>query len=213
VKVVGIDACRGKWLAVALKDGRFAGARLAREIAGLAVAWPEAGAIGVDIPIGLPAEPWRLADREARVFVAERRSSVFATFPRLVLEAPSYEDAKSICVERGWPRPSRQSYGMRHRILEVEELAAADPRVFEVHPEVSFRELVAHALASKRTASGATQRRVALARVGIEVPDLAYPLEDVLDAAVSAWSAARYARGEALPLPREHGERIGAIWR
>jgi predicted RNase H-like nuclease len=213
VTVVGIDACRGKWLAVALEDGRFAGARLAREIAGLAVAWPEATAIGIDIPIGLPVEPWRVADREARVFVAERRSSVFATFPRLVLEAPSYEDAKSICAARGWPRPSIQSYGMRHRILEVEELAVADPRVFEVHPEVSFRELAGQPLASKRTASGATERRVALAEVGIEVPDLPHPLEDVLDAAVSAWSAARYARGEALPLARGHGERIGAIWR
>jgi len=213
VKVVGIDACRGKWLAVALENGRFAGARLAREIAGLAVAWPEARAIGVDIPIGLPAEPWRLADREARVFVAERRTSVFATFPRLVLEAPSYEEAKSICVDKGWPRPSIQSYGMRHRILEVDELAAADPRVFEVHPEVSFRELAGQPLASKRTASGVAERRVALAGVGIEVPELPYPLEDVLDAAVSAWSAARYARGEALPLPPGHGERIGAIWR
>jgi predicted RNase H-like nuclease len=102
---------------------------------------------------------------------------------------------------------------MRHRILEVEELAAIDPRIFEVHPEVSFRELAGQPLASKRTASGAAERRLALARVGIEVPDLPYPLEDVLDAAVSAWSAARYARGEALSLPRGHGERIGAIWR
>jgi hypothetical protein len=30
---------------------------------------------------------------------------------------------------------------------------------------------------------------------------------------VAAWSAARYARGEALPLPEGHVDRIGAIWR
>jgi hypothetical protein len=30
------------------------------------------------------------------------------------------------------------SYGMRHRIVEIAHLAAADERVFDVHPEVSF---------------------------------------------------------------------------
>jgi hypothetical protein len=28
-----------------------------------------------------------------------------------------------------------------------------------------------------------------------------------------AWTAQRYARDEALPLPHGHGARIGAIWR
>ncbi|MGH3037461.1 MAG: DUF429 domain-containing protein [Gaiellaceae bacterium] len=39
------------------------------------------------------------------------------------------------------------------------------------------------------------------------------PEADLLDAAVAAWSATRYARGEARPLPDGHVERIGAIWR
>jgi predicted RNase H-like nuclease len=102
---------------------------------------------------------------------------------------------------------------MRHRILEIDRLAADDERVFEVHPEVSFRELVGRTLSAKRTASGASERRLALADAGIGVPDLPYPLEDVLDAAVAAWSAMRYATGVALPLPAGHRDRIGAIWR
>jgi predicted RNase H-like nuclease len=213
VKVLGIDACRGKWLAVALDEGRLDGARLASDAASLAAAWPEAEAIGVDIPIGLPTTPLRDAERDAREFVGERRSSVFPTFPAVVLEAPTYEDAKAVCVAHGWPKPSIQSYGMRHRILEVDRLAAADERVFEVHPEVSFRALAGRPLASKRTAAGATERRLALANAEITVPDLPYPLEDVLDAAVAAWSAMRYAQGDALPLPDGHRGRIGAIWR
>ena len=36
---------------------------------------------------------------------------------------------------------------------------------------------------------------------------------DLLDAAVVAWSARRYARREAVPLPDGYSERIGAIWR
>jgi predicted RNase H-like nuclease len=213
MKAVGLDACRGKWLAVSLDEGRFDDARLGSDAAVLLTAWPDAAAIGVDIPIGLPNAPLREADRVAREFVGERRSSVFATFPAAVLEAPTYEEAKGICVARGWPKPSVQSYGMRHRILAIAPLAAADERVVEVHPEVSFRELLGRPLSPKRTAAGASERRLALAEAGINLPDLPYLLDDVLDAAVAAWSAMRYARGTALPLPRGHLARVGAIWR
>jgi predicted RNase H-like nuclease len=213
MKVVGLDACRAKWLGVALEDGRFAEARHG-SAADLVDAWPDAEVIGVDIPIGLPsASPERNADRAARRFVGERRSSVFATFPAVVLEAATYLGAKEICGERGWPRPSIQSYGMRHRIFEIGRLAIRDARIVEVHPEVSFRELVGRTLPPKRTAAGASERRRALAASGVVLPDLPYPVDDVLDAAVVAWTAARYAAGAALPLPAEHRDRIGAIWR
>jgi predicted RNase H-like nuclease len=212
VKVVGLDACRGRWLAILLQDGRFVEAELG-SASHLCSQWPDATAIGVDIPIGLPDAPLRDADSAAREFVGDRRSSVFPTFPRVVLEAASYDDAKSLCVGRGWRKPSVQSFGMRHRIFEVELLAERDQRVFEVHPEVSFRELAGETLPPKRTAIGASRRLAALARAGIELPDLPYPIEDVLDGAVAAWSALRYARGEARPLPEGHTARIGAIWR
>jgi predicted RNase H-like nuclease len=198
---------------VALEDGRFAEA-CHGAAADLVGAWPDAEVIGVDIPIGLPsASPGRDAELMAREFVGERRSSVFATFPAVVLEAATYPGAKEICGERGWPRPSIQSYGMRHRIFEIGRLGASDERIVEVHPEVSFRELVGRTLPPKRTAAGASQRRRALAASGIVLPDLPYPIDDVLDAAVVAWTAARYAKGDALSLPPEHGDRIGAIWR
>lgn len=102
---------------------------------------------------------------------------------------------------------------MRRRILEIAPLAERDERVFEVHPEVSFRELLGRMLVSKSTAAGVAERRLALAEAGIDLPDLPYPTDDVLDAAVAAWSAARYASGAALPLPEGHASRIGAIWR
>jgi predicted RNase H-like nuclease len=213
MRAVGLDACRGKWLAVVLDDGRFAEARLASSAATLATVFSHATAIGVDIPIGLPDTPDREADRAARKFVGSRRGSVFPTFPSLVLEAPTYEDAKTICEARGWRKPSLQSYGMRHRILEITALAAEDERIIEVHPEVSFRELLGRTLASKHSPTGATERRFALADVGIHLPDLRYPVDDLLDAGVVAWTATRYARTEAVPLPEGHDSRIGAIWR
>jgi predicted RNase H-like nuclease len=213
MKALGLDACRGKWLAVCLDEGHFDDARLASDAAALVTAWPDVAAIGVDIPIGLPETPLREADRAAVEFVGVRRSSVFATFPSVVLEAPTYEEAKAICVARGWPKTSIQSYGMRHRIIEIARLAAADERVIEVHPEVSFRELLGRTLSPKRTGSGGSERRLALAYAGIDLPDLPYPHDDVLDAAVAAWSAMRYAHRKALSLPHGYQSRVGPIWR
>src|SRR6266498_5901111 len=82
----------------------------------------------------------------------------------------SLHDALPICVAEGWPKPSIQSYGMRHRIIEIARLAAADERIVEVHPEVSFRELLGRTLSPKRTGSGGSERRLALARAGIDLP-------------------------------------------
>ena len=42
-------------------------------------------------------------------------------------------------------------------------------------------------------------------------PRIAEP--DLLDATIAAWSAGRYARGEALALPEGETARVGTIWR
>ena len=101
------------------------------------------------------------------------------------------------------------------RILEVDRYASDDKRVIEVHPEVSFRELAERPLESKHRVQGLVERRALLENAGIEIPAsvarIAEP--DLLDAAVVAWSARRYARREAVPLPDGYRERIGAIWR
>jgi predicted enzyme related to lactoylglutathione lyase len=106
-------------------------------------------------------------------------------------------------------------HGLRRRTLDIDRYARDDPRVIEVHAEVSFHELGRRPLLAKNRTDGIAERRALLEEAGIDVPDsvarLAEP--DLLDATVAAWSAARYARGEAIPLPPGHTARIGAIWR
>jgi predicted RNase H-like nuclease len=206
-----MDAARGAWLAVALEVGRFAGATLAPTIDAVLAMHSEAHAVAIDIPLGIIETYGREADTAARRFVQPRGSSVFPTPPRAVIEATDYDAARAICDERGWPRPTKQSYGMRDRILEADRAAHSDDRLFEVHPEVSFRELASHPLETKMSFQGQTQRVELLASAGIHLEGRID--DDLLDAAVAAWSAARYARGEALPLPDEHTGRLGGIWR
>jgi predicted RNase H-like nuclease len=207
VIVAGVDAWKGKWIAVLLGDGAFASSFVGPDFASIHARLSGTAAIGVDIPIG---EGPRAADAEARRFVGPRRSSVFPTPIRSALAAETYELALEVSRAELGKGLSRQSYGLRRRILEVEQVALLDERVLEVHPEVSFRALAGCELAPKRTAEGLRQRLAALATVGIEP---APPVnDDLLDAAVAAWSALRYANGVAQPLPEGHRERIGAIW-
>jgi predicted RNase H-like nuclease len=171
-------------------------------------------ALGVDIPVGLPAPGGRRpADELARKAVGPRWASVFLTPSQDLLEAASYGEA------RRSGSITAQAYGLARHILAVQPVALADARVHEVHPEVSFAAANGGQPLrfSKMTWNGVNQRRRILSAHGIRIPDSLPPagqagVADVLDAAVVAWSAARIAAGQAERIP-EGRERIGAIWR
>jgi predicted RNase H-like nuclease len=97
----------------------------------------------------------------------------------------------------------------------------ADTRVFEVHPEVSFRAMNGGFLDwSKKSWNGLLDRRRLLADAGIVLDDDlgvggATVADDVVDAAAVAWSARGGGRGESSTLPDPPQESDGcqvAIW-
>ena len=213
VRVAGVDMAGGGWAVVVLEGNTVVEAFRAERFADALLV--DAQVVAVDIPIGIPESGSRPADVAARRFVGSRASSVFPTPIRPVLEAPTYTEARAVAVELTGKSVSAQSYALRHRILEVDDHAHRDERVIEVHPEVSFSELARRPLLPKKRTDGQAERRALLEDAGIEVPEsvprIAEP--DLLDATVAAWSARRFARGEALPLPAAGEGRIGAIWR
>jgi predicted RNase H-like nuclease len=196
--VVGVDAHPRGWIAAA-DDGRV---EIERSFEELLRTFSQAEVVGVDIPIELPVDEPRAAELAARAFLGARRSSIFLTYPRPVLEAAGYAQALELARAMGWPGISKQSYGLRRRIFEV--VAVLEPRVIEVHPEVSFRELAGRELASKHRPEGLEERRALLGRPAASHHEL--------DAVIVAWTAGRYARGEAQPLP-EGAAGPGVIWR
>jgi predicted RNase H-like nuclease len=213
VRVAGVDMAGGGWAVVVLERDTVVEAFRAEKFADALLV--DAQVVAVDIPIGIPESGSRPADVAARRFVGSRASSVFPTPIRPALEAPTYAEARAVAVELTGKSVSAQSYALRHRILEVDDHAHRDERVIEVHPEVSFSELARRPLLPKKRTDGQAERRALLEEAGIEVPEsvprIAEP--DLLDATVAAWSARRFARGEALPLPEGDEGRIGAIWR
>jgi predicted RNase H-like nuclease len=211
--VAGVDLARGAWAVVVL--GERGVVDVLRRSRFSEILLSDADIIGVDIPIGIPDEDVRGADVAARRFVGRRASSVFTTPVRAVLEAPTYTEARRVATQVTGRSVSAQTYALAKGILEVDAYAHVDERVIEVHPEVSFRELAQRPLESKHGVDGLTERRALLKQAGIELPPSVprVPEPDLLDATIVAWTARRYARGDAVPLPEEQTARIGPIWR
>lgn len=217
--VAGADVWKGRWVVVVLEDGLTPRAFVELNIEAVVAKLPNAAAIGIDMPIGLPAAGERRpADLEARDFVRARRNSVFFTPCAELLEKETAAEANVLAKARGWPGLAAQSFALKKQILAVQPQAAADERIWEVHPEVSFAEAHGGTLEwPKSTWNGISLRREILESEGIVLPaDLgpggAANVADVLDAAIAAWSAKRIAAGEKKSLPTG-AQRIGAIWR
>jgi predicted RNase H-like nuclease len=134
---------------------------------------------------------------------------VFFTPVRAALEARDHLTATRLSSELTGYGISQQSFALRSKIFEVERwLSKAPCSVWEVHPEVSFRFLKgAPATASKKSWTGMMERRSALMVVGIDLDQVTgkgaimAATDDMLDAAVVAWSARRLLDGSAHSLP------------
>jgi len=220
VRVLGADGWKGRWVVISLMTGSFEHAYLANTMEEVRSIGVDASIIGVDMPIGLPeAGQRREADQLARDYVKERRQSVFSAPTKDLLLTQTVREANAVAKAKGHDGISAQTYGLKKHILEVLPIAESDPRLHEVHPEVSFVKANGdRPLAWAKTSwNGMNQRRGILERVGVELPDDlgdvgGCGIPDLLDAAIVAWSAFRIAQGVGEPLPAGH-ERIGAIWR
>jgi predicted RNase H-like nuclease len=210
-RVLGVDACRSGWIGIALGDQRVS-AYAAPSITGVVTAAEAAGpltVVAVDIPIGLPDAGRRRADVLARKVVGPRRSSVFLTPVRPALLATDHATAARLNRQIVGEGISIQAFSLRTKILDVDRFVGyGSHHVVEVHPEVSFTHLAGgHLPDSKTTWAGTEHRRALLRDAGIVLPGDLGPagrtagVDDVLDAAVAAWTAQRVATGNAERLP------------
>ncbi|WP_432136678.1 MULTISPECIES: DUF429 domain-containing protein [unclassified Streptomyces] len=207
--VLGVDACGPQgWVGIGLTDGTYAGSLVAPRLATLVERAAEARVIAVDMPLGLVENGWRAADLAAKALLGARRHSVFLIAPAPAWQEADYVAAADRCQELTGQRLTKQAWALAPKLLEARSCWSADDRIHEVHPEVSFHALAGGAplTFAKKTWRGQHVRRSLLAGAGIELPDALgeadrVPVDDVLDAAVAAWSARRIALGAAGRLP------------
>ena len=198
--VLGVDGAPGGWVG-ALVDGTDVSFLLLPDAAA-ALAVP-AAVVAVDMPIGLPERGRRACDLAAKRLLGRAHPRVFLTPPRGVLDAPDYAEAgrrhRRLADGLGL---SVQTWHLVRKIREVDAVAD-DPRLVEVHPELSFALLAGQVLPPKRGSEGRARRVDALRQW---LPDLGSRVTvprgtDALDALAAAWSAKRWLEGAARVVP------------
>jgi predicted RNase H-like nuclease len=207
--IAGVDGCRGGWVVATLHGWRVmpSFSAIARDFA----------LIGVDMPIGLPLDWQREADRAARERIRPRGSCVFPTPPRALVDHVDYSAANAASKEGYGVGLTRQSFHLLPKIREVDAAidAASQHRFLEVHPECSFAALTGAVLAPKRTPAGRQRRSEALAAVfgPIEQRRSAAAVDDVLDAYAVLWTVLRHQRGESEVLGGREVDARGLVMR
>lgn len=214
--IAGSDGCKGGWLLVQAAD---LGAPVTHAICAsaselLARTAPD-GILGIDIPIGISDRERRQAEVEAKSAIGARRSSVFWSPVRAALGAPTHDEANRRNRAACGLGLSAQAFHITQRIADVDAVLRADPRaaarVYEVHPEVCFTMLndgrpMAH---PKKQTEGHEERAALLApifpgayariREAYRIGQVAS--DDILDALVALWTAARIRDGVARAFP------------
>jgi predicted RNase H-like nuclease len=132
-----------------------------------------------------------------------------------MLDSKDYREASGHARALTGKGISQQAFNIFRTVAAVDTWRRSDSslagRLFEVHPEVSFREIAGSGLESKHTASGVIQRvRLIesafpgqLDSVASQLRGEAVKADDVLDAFAALWTARRISAGQAVSLPAD----------
>lgn len=219
--VLGVDGCPGGWIAV--RWGSGLSHHLCRSFAEVLAL--DAAVIAVDMPIGLPQQSGRLAEREVRAKLGARQSSVFSVPSRAAVMCADYRAACDANLLNSEPprKVAKQIFHIFPKMREIDALMspALQMRVFEVHPELAFWAMnggqalpLPKKVRGRAHEPGLALRRQLLTGSGFPLhalPAASYRIsevgaDDLLDACACAWSARRIVAGLARRFPQEPPE-------
>lgn len=119
MKVMGVDGCRGGWVAVTWDTiAASISPAIYPSLEALLAANEDVVAIAVDIPIGL-VEGARGCDLAARKVLGPRRSSVFPAPDPRIIEAVTYGGASALAKELTGKGVSQQVFAIFGKIAEA----------------------------------------------------------------------------------------------
>jgi|SRR5208337_211097 len=223
--VAGADGCKEGWIAVTADPEALekAEVKIFKNFAELISELPARSVIAIDMPIGL-AEHTERGGREpdwaAREFLGRQRASVFPVPSRRAVYERDYAAVCAMARETSEPRRavSKQLFGILPRIQQIDEILLQDPalrkRVFEVHPEVSFKVMYNNRPLPQRkkvkgriNEPGMQLRKELLTKEGFHLafldqkPPHGAGRDDFYDACACAWSAKRILYGKERVIP------------
>lgn len=196
---VGIDGCKGKWLAVAISHSGYE-VNLFDDIREVCAHYENVDSILIDMPIGL-AENIKdtRPDAELRRCLKGKASSVFNVPCRQAVYQTGYEASSNVNHEIMGKKLPKQSFAIIPKIREIDHFLQTNPvwknRLLESHPEYCFSLLNAGlpVLENKQTADGMTKRLAILSKYYFQshellgafkakYPALSSKTDDLLDA-------------------------------
>lgn len=142
---VGIDGCKGKWVAVALSENSFEVDKF-DTIDEICERYRSADSMIIDMPIGLVESTNEVRpESAARKYLKGKSSSIFNVPCREAVYSDSYEEACNKNRSILGVGLSKQSYNVCSKIREVDEFLNSNHewknRLLEGHPEVCFAKL------------------------------------------------------------------------
>ncbi|MBB5515306.1 putative RNase H-like nuclease [Rubricella aquisinus] len=219
---VGIDGCKGGWLAVARQPSGILEAAILPSLLDVADRWPDP-MIVVDTPVGLPMDGTRprATDGIARRLLKEGNtdghrsvgSRVFPAPPRPALEmwrgGMAYRDINAAMLGK---KLTLQAFHILNKIDEADRqiTPALQNRIREGHPELSFLEAAGKTLGPKKRSQWRHTRIALLRTLGLYHDDLPVMLgrrkgrwgtDDLLDACILIRTAQRCIAGTAQHIP------------
>lgn len=142
---VGIDGCKGKWIAVAIFEGGFDVGKYGT-IEEICDKYEHADSMIIDIPIGLAESKDDVRpDRIVKKYLGKKGSSIFDTPCRQAIYAMDKESARDANINILGKSLSEQSLAIGKAILQVDlflqERSIWKNRLLESHPEYCFMVL------------------------------------------------------------------------
>ena len=164
------------------------------------------GLVVIDMPIKLNEKNYlRECDILAKRYLGKKfQSSIFIPPLKKVLKCNTYQEANELSKKLAGKGLSKQSWYLKNKISEVQEISKLSNKLYEGHPECSFKMLKNEPLkAKKKSVSGIFERLGLLKREGLDPLSVNLKLEnnssikidDVLDSMVLFVTALRIVEG------------------
>jgi len=215
--IFGIDGCKSGWFVAQLKDNKTLNFWLIESLDSIYDFTKKSAVVGIDIPLELHEKGTRMAEKEARVFLGRRASTIFSPPAIKTLNAKTYEEACRINYNEEGKKISKQTWYILNKIKEARKIyldKASNKKLFEIHPELSFMAMnrMQVLIDSKKTIEGRKKR---LKLINGHYPSFSFDDvrgkfsskdvadDDILDAIAVLWSTQKIIDNIASYVPKK----------
>ena len=212
--VIGIDGTSTGWVASigSARNKVLSTIRFSEKLDRLLSNYPNSVVV-IDMPIELNKKNYlRECDVLAKKYLGSNfQSSVFIPPLKKVLQCSSYQEANKLSKEITGRGLSKQAWYLKNKINEVRGVSKIYNRVYEGHPECSFKMLKKETLiAKKKSVLGIFERLDLLKKAGLDPLSISIEIEknskikidDVLDSMALFITALRIVEGNYLCLEK-----------